>query len=488
MVHQNKKNIILIPVASTFVVLLTSIYIRNKRRRLKNCENYKDAKPPPYTKCSALETYKIISSKKFPKAMYQWSKDAGQVFRMNIPLSRYQVVVSGDPYLCREVLIDRTSHKTERIKLFRIVHDGGDDIFTSEGQYWKHSRKSIAPAFSNNHIKRMIEVVSKQTKTLMEKLDSLVESKESFDVGVEFIDLTLSVICDAAFEYKISAEEKEMFLEELSIAAKEAGKGRIPFRWTFGSVIPSVRRGRLAGKKLAAFGMKVLESYKKIEQPIKGTVIDLIVHNDEYKSDKERASDIIILLVGGHDTTAYTLAWTMLELAKNEEEQIKLQKDLRSRSESDRSNSEILNFVIKESFRLNPVAIGSARQITRDIIVEKSEVNGLEHDLIIEKGTVVISSQILMNRNPNYYEDPDVFKPSRWKNPSTDTLASFMPFSLGRRNCVGQSLAKSELVHVLSSLCSAYHFTVANEGTYDFAITIKPKDARLYVNRIDNHS
>lgn len=484
--NQNKKGIILIPIASTcVVVVLSSLYIRSKKKRVIKNEELKGAKPTPFAKCSAWEALRGLTSMNFPESVYQWSKVSGQIFRLNMPFVPYPVAVSGDPYLCREVLLDRTSVKSKGIHAFRLIHDFGDDILTSEGAYWKHSRKNIAPAFSNNHIKRMNEVVARETKILMRKLDTVAENGESFDVGEEFIHLTLSIICEAAFEYPMSQEEKDMFLEELDIALGEVKAGRMPLRWKLGFLIPAVRRGRLAGKKLVAFGTKILESYRKLDSPVKGTVVDQIANNDQYKSDKERASDILMMLIGGHDTTAYTLAWTLLELAKHQEEQIILQKDLRSRMEKDRTDSTALSYVMKESFRLRTVApLGSIRRISRDILVKKSDVNGLDHNIVIKKGTVVMNSQMLMNRNPYYYEDPEDFKPSRWKNPSSDMTASLMPFSLGRRNCVGQSLAKSELVDVLASLCSTYHFTVANVGTAVMVLTYKPVDARLFVSKI----
>ena len=56
-------------------------------------------------------------------------------------------------------------------------------------------------------------------------------------------------------------------------------------------------------------------------------------------------------------------------------------------------------------------------------------------------------------RRRNNIANGDCFQPERWQpnDPDAALLAElFMPFSLGRRNCVGQNLAMLELKMVLS--------------------------------------
>ena len=108
---------IFIPVASSLILLLSSIYIRNKR--LPKTEekqddvnitiNEKCVKSPPYVKCSVVETNKALSTKDYPKYIYQWSKECGQIFRLNLLGIPHPVIITGDPYLVREVLNDRNS-------------------------------------------------------------------------------------------------------------------------------------------------------------------------------------------------------------------------------------------------------------------------------------------------------------------------------------------------------------------------------------------
>lgn len=477
---------------SSALMLVAAFFVVNKHKITGHplyCSLISSEKrAPPLVNSGYVANVKAIVSKDLPEILLKWSRDIGPIFQMKFPfpmIRQPMLVISGDLHLSREVLNDKTSSKAELYDVYKFLHDGGDDLFTSEGEYWAHSRKSSNHAFSSHHMKRMHEVVTRETKQCMENLRLYAEKNQPFDVGLEMIDLTFSIICNAAFQYEISAEEKKMFSSELSLVLRELEMGRIPFRWSLGSAwIPTVVRAREASQNLLAFTKKMLESYRALESPVKGTVVDLIANNKNYKSDKERLSDMLFFLVAGHDTTAYTIAWTLLLLAKFPDEQAKLQRELQSMKPEDRKNSERLKCIIKESMRYHPVLpLASARIVNKDIKIARSEKNELKHDIFIPKKSIVICSQYLLNQNPKYYHEPHVFKPSRWTNPTKEQSAAFMPYSLGRRNCVGQSLAKIEIIDVLSSFCAEYSFSIHEEGTVDLIITQQPVKAMMFAKK-----
>jgi methyl farnesoate epoxidase/farnesoate epoxidase len=50
--------------------------------------------------------------------------------------------------------------------------------------------------------------------------------------------------------------------------------------------------------------------------------------------------------------------------------------------------------------------------------------------------------------DPEYWGDPEAFRPERFLDPATGSLIRkerFVPFGFGKRVCMGESLAKSEL-------------------------------------------
>jgi cytochrome P450 len=396
------------------------------------------------------------------------------------------VVAVGDPALTREILIDPLSTKPKEIYgAFNLVTNAVPNMFTEAGDIpWKHARKGVAPAFSSQHVRRMNRICMEHTeKFIKERLEPLIDAGESFDVAEEMINLTISVICESAFEFEPTKDETNMFLEELTIALREFSfkTALNPLRQIFGWFLPEVRRARIAADRLQQFALKILKSYREGDNhALEDTVIGRIVNNANYKDDLARAADITMFLVAGHDTTGFSIAWILLELARNPNELTKLRAETLKVPEEERTKTNALKNVIRETSRLNPVAaMGSVRQIGRDMYTE------LKPRLFLPKGSIIFLPQIVQNRNKLVFEEPNKFLPSRWENASEVAMLGANPFSLGPRNCVGQRLANAELHSVVARLCAEFDFTVQDEGTSDYFLTLKPAGARLMAHRVN---
>jgi cytochrome P450 len=84
-------------------------------------------------------------------------------------------------------------------------------------------------------------------------------------------------------------------------------------------------------------------------------------------------------------------------------------------------------------------------------------------------------------------KDPDLFKPDRWApdHPSAAKMRElFFPFSLGKRNCIGQNLANLELKVVLAAVCRSFRFELASEVDHDYFLTLKPVNAHMRVHSV----
>ena len=102
--------------------------------------------------------------------------------------------------------------------------------------------------------------------------------------------------------------------------------------------------------------------------------------------------------------------------------------------------------MINESNRVFPVAAGGeVRAIGRDVSCKNGSI-------IIPKGSLCFMPQIIPNRNPVIFKDPDQFSPERWETEDKSMREALLPFALGVRNCIGQYLALSKIYSVLSRL------------------------------------
>ena len=92
--------------------------------------------------------------------------------------------------------------------------------------------------------------------------------------------------------------------------------------------------------------------------------------------------------------------------------------------------------------------------------------------------------QMLLHRNPSVFKNPKEFLPDRWENTTKEMKDSIMMFSLGQRNCPGQSLALVELYSAIPKLLTAYTFELEAEGRLEYFTTMKRVGARLKASKV----
>ncbi|KAL8612108.1 hypothetical protein ACOMHN_013987 [Nucella lapillus] len=65
------------------------------------------------------------------------------------------------------------------------------------------------------------------------------------------------------------------------------------------------------------------------------------------------------------------------------------------------------------------------------------------------------------------WEDPEVFRPERFLDDSGKCVrpAEFVPFSLGRRMCLGEPLARAELFLFISAMIQQFNFLPPEDGS-----------------------
>jgi cytochrome P450 len=96
---------------------------------------------------------------------------------------------------------------------------------------------------------------------------------------------------------------------------------------------------------------------------------------------------------------------------------------------------------------------------------------------MVPKGTVVGTPLFAIQNTTHNWEQPEQFRPERWLDVPVETYVydsttstsggkngiTFMPFSEGPRNCVGQSLAKMEVLSLLAKLLAHFRIELAPE-------------------------
>lgn len=189
------------------------------------------------------------------------------------------------------------------------------------------------------------------------------------------------------------------------------------------------------------------------------------------------------LFLTGTETTATALKWAILFLVSAPEKQEKAYQVLQSFSNKppkyeDKVSLPYIEALIAEVLRMGSLApIAVPHKATMDV-----ELCGYQ----IPKGTVLLMNIYAMHHDPKYWQDPDEFRPERFLHEEGHFVipnASYLPFSLGKRVCLGQSLVKRELFMIMCHLLKNFKFekqgTIDLEGNFGATLTPKPYKVKV---------
>ncbi|MDL1373622.1 cytochrome P450, partial [Yersinia pestis] len=89
------------------------------------------------------------------------------------------------------------------------------------------------------------------------------------------------------------------------------------------------------------------------------------------------------------------------------------------------------------------------------------EINGV----LISKGTVVMIPIYVLHRDPQYWPEPEEFRPERFSKKNKDDINPYiyMPFGNGPRNCIGMRFALMNMKLALVKVLQNFSFQTCKE-------------------------
>jgi cytochrome P450 family 4 len=190
--------------------------------------------------------------------------------------------------------------------------------------------------------------------------------------------------------------------------------------------------------------------------------IDQILKNKGFFTDREIWEHILTIMAAGYETSATCLSHCMLFIAIFQDVQQKMVDEINEVFPSADTEISLENLgklqymerVIKETLRLAPVGPVVFRETRQPFEIEPG--------LVIPKGVVFILHIYCLHRSKRWWGeraeefDPDNFLPARVaeRHPAT-----FIPFSFGKRNCIGYRYAMLSMKTILLRMLQKYKFS-----------------------------
>ncbi|PIK50796.1 putative cytochrome P450 4V2 [Apostichopus japonicus] len=361
----------------------------------------------------------------------------------------------------------------------------GNGLLLNKGQSWHHRRKLLTPSFHFTILTSFVDIFNEKAQILAKKLSDLAGSKP-VDIFPLVTNCTLDVICGTAMGIDIGAQKGNnseycQAIIEMSDVIQERQK--YPWLWidAIYNLLPNGRKHKRYLEILHGMTQSVIQERMKEKSRQNGTkseksvangnptkkkkrafldlLLDLHEENSNFTLDEVR-EEVDTFMFEGHDTTSASISWTLFMIGHHPKVQEKVHQELdrvfgddkeRSITTDDIAKLKYLGYVIKETLRLYPSVPMIARQLE-----ENTTLSGN----FVPKGTVVLVGIYFMQRSGVYFSNPDEFNPDNFlpENVEGRDPFSYIPFSAGPRNCIGQKFATMEEKVILATLLRKLEF------------------------------
>jgi cytochrome P450 len=401
----------------------------------------------------------------------------------------YDVYLLADPAAVEHVLVK--NYKNYRKPEFlnepvRLLL--GNGLFSSEGDFWLRQRRLAQPAFLRGAIVRLAAPMTAAVESLTRSWEAAPDG-QTRDIVAEMMRLVLEIAGATLFGADVAAAADAIGSAERDIFALVRHKMNNPLSAPLWVPTRLNRAYRAAKGLLDDVVFRVIESRRR-SGPAANDLLDLLLAARDAESgtgmsDAQLRDEVLTLLFAGHDTTASGLSWAWYLLARHPQVQEALHDEAaavlagRAPRAEDLPHLPLATAVFQEALRLYPPAPGLARRA-----IEPDEIQGRP----VPAKAILMPSQWVIHRHPDYWDEPDRFRPERFLPGRDRERAKFayFPFGGGPRGCIGNTFALIEGALVLAGLSQRFAFRPADdrEVELDTTFVLRPKGAvNLVVHR-----
>ncbi|XP_042247656.1 cytochrome P450 2K1-like [Thunnus maccoyii] len=416
------------------------------------------------------------------KTLCELSKKYGSVF--TVYLGTKKVVVLAGYKTVKEALVSYAEEFGDR-DISPILYDAnqGHGILFANGESWKEMRRFALSTLRDFGMgKRVAEdKILEECCHLIQMFDE--HKGKPFDttcpVNYATSNIISSIVYGSRFEY--SDPRFKNLVRRANETIRITGSVPIQLYNMFPWLLSWIKNRHLILKNVEMTVRDVKDLIKHLKATLNPHICRGLVDCFLIRKKKEEDSHIIDthyheknliftvtnLFAAGTDTTATTLRWGLLFMAKYPQIQDKVQDELsrvvgsRQIRVDDRKNLPYTDAVIHETQRLASIVPTSIPHITsRDVTFQ---------GYFIKEGTIVFPLLFSVLYDESQWESPHTFDPSHFLDKEGKFIRrdAFMVFSAGRRVCLGESLAKMELFLFFTTLLQRFRFSPPPAVTED---------------------
>lgn len=320
----------------------------------------------------------------------------------------------------------------------------------TEGPVWLQKRRHIQPFFQRQHVFRMLHTMHNDILML---LDTWLINQPT-NLQHRLMELSLTLICRFLFHRTLPGAAQRIHAAVDAIMQITRSPIRIP------SFIPTPANLRLR-KSMRQLDQLIDEIIATPSDDASMESILTLLQNRLHDAWGETfiRDELATLLLSGHETTANAIAWACVLIAHHPEVEQRIVDDVALMMHhgclqlDQLGELKYTTAVVNEALRLYPPAWITSR---------RALVPCQFGDYSFKEQTSFTISPWVTHRDERFFVEPTVFNPQRWLRDDARSISryAFIPFGTGPRVCIGEDLARLEMLLTITLVVSRYHIEV----------------------------
>ncbi|KAL7863953.1 hypothetical protein AOLI_G00153730 [Acnodon oligacanthus] len=408
-----------------------------------------------------------------PMALYRSMTKYGEMCSMY--LGRQPVIVLNSLQITKETFVQNGAVYSGRpaMPVTDWITDGFGILVATYGHSWRQQRRFALHTLRNFGLgkKTVEERVAEEAQYLVKEMLKQ-EGKAFYPIHV-IMNTVSNIICSVVFGDRFEYDDKqfakllEILNENLRLLASTVGQifNLFPFIKHFPGPHQKVWQN---ANSLKEFIREAVEDHRKTLDPenLRDFIDAYLVEMDKQvsKADSTFHEDNMImstadLFLAGTDTTATTLRWGLIYLMDHPDVQERCHEEIvrvlgfdRSPCMDDRTRLPYTYATIHEIQRCSLIVPTVLHDIT-----QPTQLRGYN----LPKGAMIMCNLMAIMTDKNHWKYPITFNPENFLDEKGQFCRNdfFVPFFVGQRACLGETLARTELFIFFTSLIQRLKFS-----------------------------